>query len=263
MTVRRRWRSRSSSRMNSRGARAAVRTPRFLSLEGRVPRRHDWRGEPRVTSICFTKRIAGLLFKTDTVPAPYCYRCPYNRAKPRTRRRAGVSQMQLGMRCQSRADDSARRSRKEILRRVRGRAVDARRGGNDCAAGRMAASASARLRGVDGALLIADEVMTGFGRTGVRRAAHRSSPVTSRDRAARPDRAGQGNDRRVPAHGRDTRRRNGSSTRSWATTRSSRRFSTATATPGTNSAPPRPSPVSTCLQSPKSIRERDRACRMR
>jgi adenosylmethionine-8-amino-7-oxononanoate aminotransferase len=30
----------------------------------------------------FHKAYAGLLFKTDKVMSPYCYRCPFNRAKP-------------------------------------------------------------------------------------------------------------------------------------------------------------------------------------
>jgi len=30
----------------------------------------------------FHKAYAGLLFKSDQVMAPYCYRCPFNRARP-------------------------------------------------------------------------------------------------------------------------------------------------------------------------------------
>ncbi len=30
----------------------------------------------------FHKAYSGLLFKSDSVAAPFCYRCPFNRAKP-------------------------------------------------------------------------------------------------------------------------------------------------------------------------------------
>src|SRR6185503_17580450 len=33
----------------------------------------------------FHKSYRGLLFKTDSVPSPYCYRCPHNRARPERR----------------------------------------------------------------------------------------------------------------------------------------------------------------------------------
>src|SRR6185503_3701734 len=55
--------------------------PKFLSLEG------GYHGD----TVCavslghidlFHKAYSGLLFKTDKVMSPYCYRCPFNKAKP-------------------------------------------------------------------------------------------------------------------------------------------------------------------------------------
>src|SRR5262249_36552511 len=55
--------------------------PRFLSLRGAY--HGDTVGAASLGHIdLFHKAYAGLLFKTDTVMAPYCYRCPFNRAKP-------------------------------------------------------------------------------------------------------------------------------------------------------------------------------------
>jgi adenosylmethionine-8-amino-7-oxononanoate transaminase len=58
-----------------------LRTPRFLSLHGAY--HGDTVGAVSLGRIdLFHKTFAGLLFKTDRVMAPYCYRCPFNRAKP-------------------------------------------------------------------------------------------------------------------------------------------------------------------------------------
>jgi len=58
-----------------------VKKPRFLSLHGAY--HGDTVGGVSLGHIdLFHKAYAGLLFKTDRVMAPYCYRCPYNRAKP-------------------------------------------------------------------------------------------------------------------------------------------------------------------------------------
>lgn len=54
--------------------------PRFLSLRGAY--HGDTVGAVSVGHIdLFHKAYAGLLFKTDAVMAPYCYRCPFNRAR--------------------------------------------------------------------------------------------------------------------------------------------------------------------------------------
>jgi adenosylmethionine-8-amino-7-oxononanoate aminotransferase len=58
-----------------------VKKPRFLSLHGAY--HGDTVGAVSLGHIdLFHKAYSGLLFKTDRVMAPYCYRCPYNRAKP-------------------------------------------------------------------------------------------------------------------------------------------------------------------------------------
>ena len=139
--------------------------PRFLSLAGAY--HGDTVGAVSLGHIdLFHKVYGGLLFKTDQVMSPYCYRCPFNRAKP------------------ERAD--AREYRKcnwECVGKVEAKCAAARRRGNDYAAfvfePRMQGAAGmipqpdGWLRRVTdiarghGALLVADEVMTGFGRTGV------------------------------------------------------------------------------------------------
>src|SRR5689334_13175236 len=56
-------------------------SPRFLSLEGAY--HGDTVGAVALGHIdLFHNAYSGLLFKTDKVMAPYCYRCPFNRAKP-------------------------------------------------------------------------------------------------------------------------------------------------------------------------------------
>ena len=139
--------------------------PRFLSLTGAY--HGDTVGAVSLGHIdLFHKAYGGLLFKTDQVMSPYCYRCPFNRAKP------------------ERAD--ARVTRKcnwECVGKVESKCAAARKRGNDYAAfvfePRMQGAAgmipqpdgwlkrvSDIARG-HGALLVADEVMTGFGRTGI------------------------------------------------------------------------------------------------
>ena len=55
--------------------------PRFLALHGAY--HGDTVGAVSLGHIdLFHKAYAGLLFKTDAVMAPYCYRCPFNRARP-------------------------------------------------------------------------------------------------------------------------------------------------------------------------------------
>jgi len=58
-----------------------LKKPRFLSLHGAY--HGDTVGAVSLGHIdLFHKTYSGLLFKTDRVMAPYCYRCPFNRAKP-------------------------------------------------------------------------------------------------------------------------------------------------------------------------------------
>jgi adenosylmethionine-8-amino-7-oxononanoate aminotransferase len=139
------------------------RRPRFLSLEGAY--HGDTVGAVSLGHIdLFHKAYGGLLFKTDRVPAPYCYRCPFNRARP------------------ERAD--AREYRQcnwECLDPLEQKFLSQKPKGNPYAgfvfepliqgAAGMIPQPEGWLRraaGIaraHGALLIADEVMTGFGRT--------------------------------------------------------------------------------------------------
>jgi adenosylmethionine-8-amino-7-oxononanoate aminotransferase len=106
-----------------------------------------------------------LIFKSDAVMAPYCYRCPHNRAKP------------------ERADAREhRRCNWECIGKVEAKFTAAKRRGRPYAgfvfeplmqgaAGMIPQppgwlSRVTEIARAHGALLLADEVMTGFGRTG-------------------------------------------------------------------------------------------------
>lgn len=136
--------------------------PRFLSLNKAY--HGDTIGAVSAGHIdLFHKAYSGLLFKTDKVIAPYCYRCPFNKAKP------------------ERAD--AREYRKcnmECTQQVEQKFKEQKKKGNDYAAfliepriqgpAGMIAQPKGWLSDVTsiarehGTQIIADEVMTGFGR---------------------------------------------------------------------------------------------------
>lgn len=148
----------------TRRSRGPKTKPRFLSLDGAY--HGDTIGAVSLGHIDqFHKAYGGMLFKTDKVMSPYCYRCPFNRAKP------------------ERAD--AREYRKcnwECVDKVEQKFFAQKKRGNPYAAfvyepllqgaaGMIPQPARWLKRVTDiarahGALLIADEVMTGFGRTG-------------------------------------------------------------------------------------------------
>ncbi len=156
----RRERNKPAGRLSSRAAQ-----PKFLSLAGAY--HGDTLGAVALGHIdLFHRSYAGLLFKTDKVMAPYCYRCPFNRARP------------------ERAD--AREYRKchwECTGQVEQQFSARKKKGNPYAAfvfePLMQGAAgmipqppgwlhqASDIARTHGALLIADEVMTGFGRTGV------------------------------------------------------------------------------------------------
>jgi adenosylmethionine-8-amino-7-oxononanoate aminotransferase len=141
-----------------------VRRPRFLSLQGAY--HGDTVGAVSLGHIdLFHRAYSGLLFKSDAVMAPYCYRCPFNRAKPE--RADAREYRRCQWECVGKVEQRFAREHK------RGKPYDAFvfepliQG----AAGMIPQPTgwlhrTAEIARGHGAQLIADEVMTGFGRTG-------------------------------------------------------------------------------------------------
>jgi adenosylmethionine-8-amino-7-oxononanoate aminotransferase len=142
-----------------------IKNLKFLSLQGAY--HGDTVGAVSLGHIdLFHKAYAGLLFKTDKVMSPYCYRCPFNRAKPE--RADAREYRKCNWECASQAEQRFSAQKKKE---------------NPCAAfvfepavqgaAGMIPQPETWLKRVSeiarghGALLIADEVMTGFGRTSV------------------------------------------------------------------------------------------------
>ena len=148
--------------------------PRFLSLDGAY--HGDTVGAVALGHIdLFHAAYSRLLFRTDKVMAPYCYRCPYNRAKPER------ADARLYRRCQWECLDkvSAKfESRKKCDKPYAGFVFEPLMQG---AAGMIAQpigwlKQATEIARSHGALLIADEVMTGFGRTGTELAGEPGQP---------------------------------------------------------------------------------------
>ncbi|HEX5400564.1 MAG TPA: aspartate aminotransferase family protein [Verrucomicrobiae bacterium] len=141
-----------------------IKAPRFLSLERAY--HGDTVGAVSLGHIdLFHKAYGGLLFQSDRAMTPFCYRCPFNRAKPER--------------------DDARNYRKcdwECVGKIERKFSRQTKRGNPYAAfvveplmqgaaGMIPQPAGwlsrvAEIARSHNTLLIADEVMTGFGRTG-------------------------------------------------------------------------------------------------
>ena len=133
--------------------------PRFLSLDGAY--HGDTIGAVSLGHIdLFHKSFGGLLFETDKVMAPYCYRCPFNRAKPE--RADAREYRKCNWECVGKVEQQFRKRRYSafvVEPLIQGAAgmIPQPNGW----LGRVAEIARS-----NGAHLIADEVLTGFGRTG-------------------------------------------------------------------------------------------------
>jgi adenosylmethionine-8-amino-7-oxononanoate transaminase len=137
--------------------------PKFLSLEGAY--HGDTVGAVALGHIdLFHKGYSGLLFKTDKVTAPYCYRCPYNRAKPQ---RADAREYR---KCNWECVDNLEKNFVSQKKRDNPYAAFVVEPLIQGAAGMIPQPSgwfklAAEISRGHGALLIADEVMTGFGRS--------------------------------------------------------------------------------------------------
>jgi len=147
--------------------------PRFLSMDGAY--HGDTVGAVALGHIdLFHRAYGGLLFRTDKVMAPYCYRCPFNRAQPE--RADARSYRKCQWECVGKVERTWERARK----RGRSYAAFVYEPTLQGAAG-MVPQPEGWLKRVSDiarsheALLIADEVMTGFGRTGMGRERHREA----------------------------------------------------------------------------------------
>ena len=138
--------------------------PRFLSLEGAY--HGDTVGAVSVGHIdLFHRTWKPLLFPTDSVMSPYCYRCPFNRARPE--RADARTWRRCGWECVSKVEDrfaKATRSGRPYTAFVVEPAMQGAAGMIPQPDGWLPKVAEI-VRG-HRALLVADEVMTGFGRTG-------------------------------------------------------------------------------------------------
>jgi len=147
----------------SRRARG-LKQPKFLSIQGAY--HGDTVGAVSLGHIdLFHKAYSGLLFKSDRVMAPYCYRCPFNRARPE--RADARDYRKCNWECVGKVEQAFRKRKKHAEPYAAFFFEPLMQG----AAGMIPQPAGwlRQATGIarsHGALLVADEVMTGFGRTG-------------------------------------------------------------------------------------------------
>lgn len=145
--------------------------PKFLSLDGAY--HGDTVGAVSLGHVdLFHKAYSGLLFKSDKVAAPYCYRCPYNRAKPE--RADAREYRKCNWECLDKLEQKFTAQKKES-NPYAGFVFEPLMQG---AAGMIAQPEgwlrrAAEIARENSAPLIADEVMTGFGRTASDFACHK------------------------------------------------------------------------------------------
>jgi adenosylmethionine---8-amino-7-oxononanoate aminotransferase len=138
--------------------------PRFLSLDGAY--HGDTVGAVSLGHIdLFHKAYSGLLFRTDSAPAPYCYRCPHNRAKPQR------ADARIYRACHWQCLDDLQNKFERRKKNGNAYAAFVFEPLIQGAAGMIPQPQGWLTRAAEmarhyGALLIADEVLTGFGRTG-------------------------------------------------------------------------------------------------
>jgi adenosylmethionine---8-amino-7-oxononanoate aminotransferase len=139
-----------------------LKKPKFLSLDGAY--HGDTVGAVSLGHIdLFHKAYGRLLFKSDKVMSPYCYRCPFNRAKPE--RADARDYRKCNWECVGKVEQKFSANKEgpfaafvfEPLMQGAAGMIPQPHGWLK----RVSQIARAH-----GALLIADEVMTGFGRTG-------------------------------------------------------------------------------------------------
>jgi adenosylmethionine-8-amino-7-oxononanoate aminotransferase len=138
--------------------------PRFLSLDGAY--HGDTVGAVSLGHIgLFHKKFSSLLFKTDKAFSPYCYRCPFNRMKPER------TDARNYRKCNWECVDLVEKKFTAQKRKKNPYAAFIVEPLMQGAAGMIPQPSGwlekvSRIARAHGALLIADEVMTGFGRTG-------------------------------------------------------------------------------------------------
>jgi adenosylmethionine---8-amino-7-oxononanoate aminotransferase len=147
--------------------------PKFLSLESAY--HGDTVGAVSLGHIdLFHTAYRGLVFKSDSVAAPFCYRCPFNRAKPER------ADARLWRKCNWECTGQLERKFRAQKKKGNPYAAFVIEPLIQGAAGMVPQPVgwlrrAAEIARAHGSLLIADEVMTGFGRTGRLFACHHES----------------------------------------------------------------------------------------